>query len=221
MRPIAISLLLLPALASLAQPQLESRDADSFHLSASVNLVVAQPTVRDREGRFASDLHEADFQVFENGARQSIKLFRHEDVPVTVGLVIDHSGSMRSKLTDVITAARIFVQSSRRDDQIFVVNFNENVTLGLPPGVRFSDDPDELARAISNTAPAGRTALYDAAAEGFKRLRSVGPEKKVLIIISDGGDNASMEKLAGILKTAEQSSDLVHHRHMERRRSRQ
>src|SRR5580698_2606643 len=167
MRQRLISLLVLFGLAGSAAPQ----------ISVDVNLVVLNPVVRDRKGQFASDLREGDFQVYEDGVRQTIQLFRHEDIPVTVGLVVDHSGSMRPKLTDVITAARTFVQSSRPDDQMFVVNFNEKVTLGLPDAIRFTDNSSLLASAISGTPAIGMTALYDAAIEAFKRFPEDGPEK--------------------------------------------
>ena len=200
MRKRLISLLVLFGLAGSAAPQ----------ISVDVNLVVLNPVVRDRKGQFASDLREGNFQVYEDGVRQTIQLFRHEDIPVTVGLVVDHSGSMRPKLTDVITAARTFVQSSRPDDQMFVVNFNEKVTLAVPDVIQSGNRSEALARAIAGTPTTGRTALYDAALEAFRQLRAGGPEKKVLIVISDGGDNVSSHKLAEVLKTAEESSVLVY-----------
>jgi len=209
MRQTVIPVLFLIGLVSSAEAQVP----EPFQISVNVNLVVLNPTVRDPKGGFISDLREGDFQVYEDGVRQSIKLFRHEDIPVTVGLVVDHSGSMKPKLNDVITAARTFVQSSRPDDRIFVVNFNEKVTLGLPDAVRIGDSLDVLARAISDTPATGKTALYDAALRAFSQLGAGGreaPEKKVLIVISDGGDNASAHTLAQVLKTAEQSSALVY-----------
>jgi Ca-activated chloride channel homolog len=193
--------LLLIGLANVAESQ----------ISVNVDLVVLNPVVRDRNGQFISDLRERDFAVYEGGVRQSIKIFRHEDVPVTVGVVVDHSGSMKPKLRDVVTAARTFVRSSRPDDQMFVVNFNEDATLTLPDAVETGDRSDALARAISDRPASGKTALYDAAALAFSQLSAGGgPEKKVLIVISDGGDNASKHKLAEVLKTAEQSSALVY-----------
>jgi Ca-activated chloride channel homolog len=179
-------------------------------ISVDVNLVVLNATVRDHKGRFASDLSEQDFAVYEDGVLQSVRLFRHEDIPVTVGLVVDHSGSMRSKLSDVVAAARTFVQSSSPDDQMFVVNFNEKVTLGLPAAVRFSNRAGELALAIANTPTAGRTALYDAIDLARERLQAGIREKKVLIVISDGGDNASSHNLDQVLKLAEKSNTLVY-----------
>jgi VWFA-related protein len=183
---------------------------EPFQISVNVNLVVLNPTVRDRSGGFVSDLHEQNFEVYEDGVRQSIKLFRHEDIPVTVGLVVDHSGSMKPKLDDVVTAVRTFVRFSRPDDQMFAVNFNEKVSLVVPDTTRIGESLGELARAIADTPASGRTALYDAALQAFRQLGGGGPEKKVLIVISDGGDNASAHTLAEVLKTAEQSSALVY-----------
>jgi Ca-activated chloride channel family protein len=210
-----LAFLLLPiGLLCAAEPQapatIDGQAPRPYLISVNVNLVVLHPTVRDRKGRFASDLREQDFEIYEDGVRQSIRLFRHEDIPVTVGLVVDHSGSMGPKLADVIAAARTFVQSSSPEDQMFVVNFNEHVTLGLPDAIRLTDRSDELARAISNTPATGKTALYDAIVKGQERLQAGGPEKKVLIVISDGGDNASGHRLAEVLKMAEQSSALVY-----------
>jgi Ca-activated chloride channel homolog len=181
-----------------------------YLISVNVHLVVLSATVRDREGRFATDLRERDFEVYEDGIRQSIRLFRHEDIPVTVGLVVDHSGSMRRKLADVIAAARTFVQSSSPEDEMFVVNFNEHVTLGLPGAIRLSNRPDELARAISNTPATGQTALYDAVFVARERLQAGSRDKKVLIVISDGGDNASSHSLVEVLSMARQSNILVY-----------
>jgi VWFA-related protein len=175
-----------------------------------VNLVVLHATVRDRAGNFASGLREIDFQVYDNGIRQSILLFRHEDLPVTVGLVVDHSGSMLPKLAEVAAAAHSFVRFSNPEDQMFVVNFNEKVTLGLPAGVRFSNRSEELERAIVRAPATGMTALYDALTVALERLRTGGNDKRVLIAISDGGDNASVHKLAEVLKQAEESSALLY-----------
>jgi len=176
----------------------------------NVDLVVLNATVHGRNGGFASDVREQDFEVYEDGVRQSIQLFKHEDVPVTVGLVIDHSGSMYRKIPDVIAAARTFVRSSNQEDQMFVVNFNEKVTLGLPGEMSFSNRSEELERAISRTPAAGQTALYDALAVALDRLQAGSRDKKVLIVISDGGDNASTHSLTDVLKMAGQSSAVVY-----------
>src|SRR5271157_476880 len=197
------------AILLLIPPANQAQDPESYRISVNVDLVVLQATARDRKGRLVSDLRERDFQVYEDGVRQAIRLFRHEDIPVTVGLVIDHSGSMHSKLPEVIAAARTFVQTSNPEDLLFVVNFNEKVTLGLPAAMSFTNRPEELERAISSVPALGMTALYDAVAVSLRRLQE-GGDRKVLIVISDGGDNASKHSLDEVLKMAEQSSALIY-----------
>lgn len=202
---VALILLLLgPSCQAIAQ------DPEPFRISVNVDLVVLHLSVRHRGGQFAEGLRQADFEVFEDGVKQSIRLFRDEDIPVTVGLVVDHSGSMRHKLTDVVAATRTFVQASSPEDEMFVVNFSDHVTLGLPPGIRFTNRVDELARAIANTPAAGMTALYDSLIVARARLEDGSRDKKVLIVISDGGDNASKHRLPEILKLAQHSKALIY-----------
>jgi Ca-activated chloride channel family protein len=193
-----------------ASPAIDSPDAAPYRISVDVRLVLLQAVVHDRQGRFVSDLSESNFEVYEDGARQSIRFFRHEDVPVRVGLVVDHSGSMRTKLTEVIAATRSFVKSSNPEDQMFVVNFNEKVSLGLPADIRYTGSVVELERAIWRAPAAGMTALYDAIVAGLQGMREGKHERKVLVVISDGGDNASKASLQQVLKLAEQSSAMIY-----------
>jgi Ca-activated chloride channel family protein len=202
----ACAALLLLAFASGAASQTQA----PYRIAVNVDLMVLHTTVHNRKGGFPADLQEGDFVVYDGGVRQSIRLFRHEDVPVTVGLVIDHSGSMRPKLAHVIAAARTFVRSSNPEDQMFVVNFNEKVTLGLSNAKGFTDTYDEMESAILKTPAAGQTALYDAVLEALERLRAGDRDKKVLIVISDGGDNASTHKLAEVLQKAQESSAIIY-----------
>jgi len=205
MRHTVVPLVLLVGLAAG-----QSKDPEPYKISVDVDLVVLNPTVLDRKGGFVSDLRERDFEVYEDGVRQSIQLFRHEDVPVTVGLVVDHSASMRPKLSEVIAAARMFVLSSNAEDRMFVVNFNEHVSMGLSGAQSFTNLPDELDAAVLRAPVTGETALYDAVAAALERLQTSGQDKKVLIVISDGGDNASSHTLAEVLKMAGQSSPLIY-----------
>ena len=196
--------------AALQAPRPIESIAEPYRIQVNVHLVLVHATVHDAKGRLVSDLVEQDFTLYEDGVRQSVRLFRHEDLPVTVGLVVDHSGSMRAKLADVVAAARTFVQSSNPEDQMFVVNFNEKVTLGLPAGIQFTNRPDELTRAIANTPTTGQTALYDAVIAAGKLLQSGKWDKKVLLVISDGADNASRHSLAQALDVVERSSVLIY-----------
>jgi VWFA-related protein len=175
-----------------------------------VALVVLPATVSDREGGFVSNLGARDFEIYENGVPQRIQLFRNEDVPVTVGLVVDHSTTMRPKMAEVSAAARTFVRASNRDDEMCVVNFNETVSLGLPGAIRFSDRTAELEDAIANTPAEGQTALYDAIAKGLEELQAGSRDRKALIVVSDGGDNASAHSLAQVMKLAGQSSAVIY-----------
>jgi Ca-activated chloride channel family protein len=210
----ALTLPLLMSLAGNAQLQAPAhaggQPSEHYRVSVDVNLVVLQAAVLDRQGRAASDLRQQDFEIFEDGVRQTIRLFRHDDIPVTVGLVVDHSGSMRPKIAEVMLAARTFVQSSSPDDEMFVVNFNEYVTLGLHVAIPVSNRPEELARAIGDTPATGKTALYDAIVKAQAQLHTGTRDRKVLLVISDGGDNASRNTLADVVKGIAKSRALVY-----------
>ena len=178
-------------------------------ISVDVNLVMLQASVHDHRGHDVVNLRKEDFTLEENGVPQTIRLFQREDAPVTVGLIVDHSGSMEEKLGEVIAAARTFVQSSNPKDEMFVLNFNEKVVSGLV-NKPFSDDPVELESAVASTPPVGETALYDAIAAGLEKLDTGHWDKKVLLVISDGGDNASRRTLADVTTMAERSSATIY-----------
>ena len=125
-------------------------------------MVVLHATAQDHKDAPVSGLNKDDFQVYEDGVLQPIKYFSHEDIPVTVGLVVDNSGSMSSKRADVIAAGLAFARSSNPQDQMFVINFNEKVSFGLPENVAFTDHVPQLEAALSKLTPDGETALYDA-----------------------------------------------------------
>jgi VWFA-related protein len=207
--PKAISLALL-VLVSYAAYQTPPAGQAAFKVSVDVSLVVLPATVTDRQGALVTDLTQQDFAVYENGIAQRIQLFRNEDIPVAIGLIIDHSTSMSPKIADVLAASRVFVRSSNREDKMFVVNFNEVASLGLPTTVRFTDDTVALERAIMTTLTRGQTALYDAIALGLAQLQTANLDKKALIVVSDGGDNASRRKLDEIMKLAGESNAVIY-----------
>jgi VWFA-related protein len=117
---------------------------------------------------------------------------------------------MRRKLPDVVAAADAFARSSNPQDQMFVVNFNEHVSLGLPSGEAFVSDPNKLKAAMLQIHPDGETALYDAIATASEHLRQSALQKKVLVVLSDGGDNASTRKLPELLTMLQESDAIVY-----------
>lgn len=186
------------------------RPNDAFTIRVDVDIVVLRATVQDHKRALVSGLDQHAFQVYEDGIPQPIKHFSHEDIPVTVGLVIDNSGSMRPKRRDVIAAALAFARSSNPQDEMFVVNFNEKVSFGLPDSARFTDQVSQLEVALSRIAAEGQTALYDALAAALDHLKKGSRDKKVLIVISDGGDNASRHKLAEIMSLVAEPGVIIY-----------
>ena len=184
--------------------------ADPYTFKVDVNMVVLHATVESHKGVLVSGLSQSDFQVYEDGVLQEIKNFSHEDIPVTVGLVIDNSGSMAPKRQEVITAALAFAHSSNPQDQMFVVSFNEHVRFGLPANLMFTDQAAQLQVALSRIASDGETALYDAVAAALEHLKKGNRDKKVLIVVSDGADNASKHQLKEVMATAVQSDAIIY-----------
>lgn len=179
-------------------------------LRINQELVVLHATVEDRQGKLRAGLDKEDFEIYEDGVRQSIESFSHEDDPVTIGLVIDNSGSMRTKRLAVITAALAFARSSNPENQIFVVHFNERVSLGLPARTPFTNQENQLELALAKIAADGMTALYDAVATGLAHLKKGAPGKHILTVISDGADNASKHNRAEVITQARQSEAIIY-----------
>jgi Ca-activated chloride channel homolog len=209
-----VALLVLTALSSIVRAQepfpTQDRTGDDYTINVNVDVVVLHATAQDRRNSLVSGLDKDDFQVYEDGVLQRIKYFSHEDIPVTVGLVVDNSGSMGPKHPDVVAAALAFARSSNPQDQMFVVDFNEKVTFGLPDSIPFTDQESELEVALSRIADTGETALYDAVAAALEHLKKGNRDKKVLIVISDGGDNASRHSLSQILAMAGRPDAIIY-----------
>jgi Ca-activated chloride channel homolog len=201
------ALMMLAAVDTIAQQPPASPD---FTISVSVDEVVLHATVRNHRGTPVSGLNAEAFQIFEDHVPQTIKHFSHGDIPVTVGLVIDNSGSMRPKRAEVVAAALAFAASSNSHDQMFLVNFNEHVSFGLPRDVVFTDRPDQLKDAMASVHADGKTALYDAVAVALEHLKKGNRDKKVLIVVSDGADNASVHTRSQILSLATQSDAIIY-----------
>jgi len=157
-RVTGVMLLLGAALAATGGPQTSGDEpSPGFTLRTTSRLVLLDVSVKDSKGGFVSGLTQDQFKVYEDGKPQVISQFSNSDVPVTVGIVVDESGSMRPKRPEVNTAALAFVQASNPHDEIFVINFNERPRRGLPDQVLFSDDIQQLRSALWQGIPrAGR-----------------------------------------------------------------
>ena len=203
-------LLLILMLAAPSHSGQEGALAGGATISVNVDLVLLRATVRDRKGKFVPDLRREDFHVFEDGKPQTITLFRHGDIPVSAGLVVDNSSSMAAKRRDVTAAAVAFARSSNPRDELFVVNFNGRASFGLPPAKPFTSSPLDLEEALNGVPANGMTALYDGIEEGLSRLKTASLDRKALIVVSDGGDNASRHTLAQALRDAERSNVVIY-----------
>ena len=207
-RRTAIRNLMIAGAASFLRHPLRADSPDrrlDFVIHSDVRLVLLDVSVKDHAGGWVSGLARDDFRVDENGAPQKITVFANNDIPVTVGILVDNSRSMGPKRSDVLAAATTFIAASNPHDEIFVLNFNDTVSRGLPPDVPFSDDIRQLRAALSRAFPEGRTALNDAVVDGLEQLKLGKRDKKTLIVISDGGDNASSHNRAGMLGLVERS----------------
>ena len=174
-------------------------------------LVVCHTTVVDKNGHLVTDLKQNNFTVTENGAAQTISVFKREDVPVSMGMVIDNSGSMRDKRAKVAAAATALVKDSNKDDEEFVVNFNDDAFLDLPNNKEFTNDISELEQALSRIDSRGGTAMRDAISMSIDHLRrKAHKSKKVLVVVTDGNDNSSVINLENLVKSSQQSEVLIY-----------
>jgi len=189
----------------LLQAALSAGQAPSFR--TETRLVVLHATVLNSRGERIPDLDQRAFTVFENGKRQPITLFRRDDVPISVGLLIDNSGSMRPLRSRVEKAALAFARASNPQDELFVLNFADRVRIDVP----MTSDIHVLEDSIARVDSIGGTALRDAVdlAEGYLQEHATR-ERRVLLVITDGKDNASVTSAERIRQQAEQSQTTIH-----------
>ena len=149
-------------------------------------------TVVDDKQRIVTSLDKGDFNVFEDGHPQTITSFRHEDIPVAMGIVVDNSGSMREKRQKVNAAALNLVRASNPNDEVFIVNFNDEYYLDQD----FTANIKKLKEGLEKIEARGGTALYDAVVASADHLKKEAKlEKKVIFVVTDGDDNESAETL--------------------------
>lgn len=175
--------------------------------SAETRLVVLHASVTDKRGHLVPNLKQDEFKVYENGVLQQLKLFRHEDVPVSMGLLIDDSGSMKAKRARVEAAALALVKASNRQDEVFIVNFNDEAYLDVP----FTNDVNKMQQGLARIDARGGTAMRDAINMSIDYLKAKGKrDKKVLLVVTDGNDNASTVSLERVVQRAIQSEVLIY-----------
>jgi len=185
------SLFLCFVLQGAAVHALPQKPEPDYTFRSDVRLVLLDVSVKDKDGHPVPNLTRENFTILEDRRPQPITVFDHNDLPVTVGILVDESRSMSPKRAEVLTAAQTFITESNPHDQVFVLNFNDKVTPGLPPGVLFSDKLSDLHSALYRGFPEGKTALRDAVVAGLRQLELGQRDKKTLVVISDGGDTAS------------------------------
>jgi VWFA-related protein len=179
--------------------------------SVREELVVLDVIVKDRKGSYVSDLTPGAFVIVEDGHVQTIQIFVAQDAPVTVGLLIDNSGSMLTARDRVIAAAVSFAEVSNPHDEIFALAFNDTVRAALPSGMPFTSDAAVLRSSLETAISArGRTALYDAVAAGLEHLNNGTQQRKVLVVVSDGDDNASATTFDAILRRAQAANTTIY-----------
>jgi Ca-activated chloride channel family protein len=184
-----------------------AQQADQTIFRTQTRLVVLHATAEDKEGHLMMELPKSAFQIFENGVRQEIKSFRREDVPVSLGLIIDSSASMTDKRDRVAAAALALVQLSNPDDEVFIVNFADTPSLD----VDFTNDAKELKKGLARVDSHGDTAMRDAIRTAIEHLKGRNKkDKKVLVVVTDGNDNSSLASLESVMRAAQQSEVLIY-----------
>jgi VWFA-related protein len=195
--PLLVALIFAAAAAAQQPPT----------FSAVTQLVVLHATVLDRHKNFVPNLGRNNFKILENGVEQQLKEFKREDVPVSVGILVDNSGSMREKRAKVNAAALVFVKSSNPQDEVFIVNFNDEAFLDKD----FTSNVEELKEGLEKIDSRGGTAFYDALIMSLDHVRDRGRKaKKAILLVTDGVDNASRYTLEQAVRVAHESEAVIY-----------
>lgn len=182
-------------------------DGEDAVFSSETRLVPLNVTVTDKSGRLVTNLPQSAFQVFENGVQQQIKIFKREDVPVSMGLIIDNSGSMREKRQGVESAALALVKDSNPMDEVFIINFNDEVYMDAD----FTSDIHKMEQGLTKIDSRGGTAMRDAIRLSVEHLKEGAKrDKKVVLVVTDGNDNASQISLDALTRLAQQDDALIY-----------
>jgi VWFA-related protein len=204
-----LSALVVSAVLAGGAPSAQEQEPSTF--TAESDLVVLHITVKNRAGSYVDALGADAFHVFEDNRPQRIDFFATEDSPITVGLIIDSSGSMGPVRDRVLAASIEFVESSNPLDEMFALVFNDDVRPVLSASDPFTEQAEVLRDALSAAfVPAGRTALLDAIAHGLKYAAMGSRQRHALIVLSDGGDNASTTTFDAVLRQTQASNVVIY-----------
>ncbi|HWX38821.1 MAG TPA: VWA domain-containing protein [Candidatus Sulfotelmatobacter sp.] len=192
-----------------APPSAQSSSSDdAFRIKSQTNLVVLHVSVLNDRSVFVPGLVEDNFKVLEDKVEQKLSVFKQEDVPVSFGLIVDNSGSMRTKRPQVNAAAITFVKTSNAADEGFVVNFNDDYYLDTEHD--FTSDLGEMRSALERIDARGSTALYDAVIGSLDHLKKGTRDKKILLVVTDGEDNASRHTLENAVEQAQRADAVIY-----------
>lgn len=205
-----LGFLLLAGIAGLTQAQAPAPSPDQNDVPlyrADARLVLLHASVVDKNGKLITNIPQSAFKILEDGVEQPIRLFRREDVPVSMGIIVDNSGSMTSKRTRVAAAAMELVKQSNSEDEVFIVNFNDDTHFDQP----LTNDVKKMEAALARMEARGGTAMRDALSKSISYVKKNGKkDKKVLVVITDGNDNSSDVTLEQVLRQAQNSDVLIY-----------
>lgn len=180
--------------------ELRKNKDDSYTFRKDVEEVILYATVVDPRNRVVNNLDRSAFSVYEDGQPQQITSFRREDIPVSLGILIDNSGSMRNKRPAVNQAALNLVRASNKQDEVFIVNYNDEAYNDQD----FTSDINLLKEGLERVEARGGTAMYDAVVAAADHLAKGGKhDKKVLLVVTDGEDNASRNSLEDAVRAVQ------------------
>jgi len=209
---IAVSVLVLCAMAYAQAPPAviapaENSDAGDAIFRSDTRLVEVHATVTDGSGHLLTNIPRSAFKISENDVPQEIKVFRQEDAPVSLGLIIDNSASMLVRRAQVAAAALKLVRASNKEDEVFILTFNDKPALVQD----FTHDIRQLETSLDKIDSRGATAMRDALSLGVEHLKRFAKnDKKVVLVVTDGEDNSSFEALDRVVRAAQQDDVLIY-----------
>ena len=196
-------LILVGCLMSVAQ---DRTGDETFRLNIDVDLIEVHVNVTDEFDRPVANLQKENFRVFEDRTAQEISVFKREDIPVSIGLVIDNSRSIEVRKQRLDAAAISFIRKSNPEDEAFIVHFDNEVRVSKD----FTADISDLEQTLANAKPFGQTAVYDALVLALKHMEGSKHNKKVLLLVTDGIDNASKHTLAEAIEAAKSAQVAIY-----------